>query len=302
MENKMGIDIRRELESIEDVPTLPQVAFRLIAMISDPSSSMAAISHIMEEDPPLVAKILKIINSGYYNMANKITSVHQALVLLGLEEVKNMVFALSVYSTFYHIHQNEYFNFSRFWKHSASTAKMAIVLSKYLGLNFNQADFISGLLHDFGRLVLQLYFSENYEAVFRHSESNNVPLYEAEKDVLGITHAEVGFWLGKHWHIPEEIMDIILHHHEPGETDVEEKPLRPIIYLSERIANIWGVTLEPAPLFRSVEEDPIWQAMQRKYPRLEQFQLEEMTQVFNMHVEEAELFVEHIESLHKMGS
>ena len=264
MENQTGIDIRRELENIEEVPTLPQVAFRLIAMISDPNSSMAAISRIVEEDPPLVAKILKIINSGYYNMANKISSVHQALVLLGLEEVKNMVFALSVYSTFYHIHQNEYFNFSRFWKHSASTAKMAIVLSKYVGLNFNQADFISGLLHDFGRLVLQLYFSENYEEVFRHSESNNLTLYEAEKAVLGMTHAEVGFWLGNHWHIPEEIMDVILFHHEPTETDVEEKPLRPIIYLSERIANIWGVTLEPVPLFRSVEEDPIWQAMQRK--------------------------------------
>ena len=231
METNLDINLREELENIQEVPTLPQVAFKLIALISDPTSSMSDISHIIEEDPPLVAKILKIINSGFYNIRNRITNVHQALVLLGMEEIKNLIFAISVYSTFYHIQQNQYFNFSRFWKHSASTAKMAIVLSKYLNFQFQQADFIGGLLHDFGRLVLQLYFRDIYEKVFNYSEEHLVPLYQAEKEVLGFTHAQAGFWLAERWNLPPEIRDILKNHHEVQESDIEEYPLRVIVHL-----------------------------------------------------------------------
>jgi len=300
METKLGINIREELENIQEVPTLPQVAFQLIALISDPHSSMTDISHIIEEDPPLVAKILKIVNSGFYNIRNRITNIQQGLVLLGLEEIKNLVFALSVYSTFYHIQQNQYFNFSRFWKHSASTAKMAIVLSKYLNFNFKQADFIGGLLHDFGRLVLQLYFRDVYENVFRHSEENLLPLYKAESELLGFTHAQAGYWLAEKWNLPPEIGDVLKNHHNVSEADIESEPLRVIVFLSDKIANIWGVTMEPVPLFKSLEEDPIWIAMQDHYPKLKNFPLEEMTRVFNMHMEEAELFVDHVEKIHNL--
>lgn len=302
MEPGIDLDIKKELEEIQEVPTLPQVAFKLIAMISDPNSSMTSISRVIEEDPPLVAKILKIINSGFYNVRNRITNVHQAIVLLGMEEVKNLVFALSVYSTFYHIQQNQYFNFSQFWKHSASTAKMAIVLSKYLGFDFRQADFIGGLLHDFGRLVLQLYFRDIYEGVFRFCEEKMVPLYQAEKEYLGFTHAEAGFWLSQRWNLPDEVASVIKFHHEVKSEDIDQNKLRVIIHLAEKITNLWGVTLEPVPVFNSIEEVPIWNAMLERYPKLKSFPLEEMTKVFNMHVEEAEIFVDHIERIHNLGS
>ncbi|MEJ2636528.1 MAG: HDOD domain-containing protein [Calditrichia bacterium] len=291
----------KELEGINEVPTLPHIAFKLIALISDDNSSMRAIGDLIEDDPPLVAKILRIVNSGFYNIRNEVKSVRQAVVLLGLEELKNLVFAMSVFSTFYHIKENEYFNFIQFWKHSASTSKVAAVLAKYLGFDFKHISFVGGLLHDFGRLVLQLYFQEDYQEVFEYALENKIGLYQAEKESMGFSHDEAGYWLAQKWHLPDELSTIMRYHHRITENDVENEPLLAIIHAADRITNIWGVGIEPLPVMAPLEENPIWIKMLNVYPKLQKFPLMEMTRVFDMHLEEAEMFVNQISRLHEIA-
>ncbi len=290
-----------ELENIHEVPTLPQVALKLIEMISDETSSMRQIGDLIEEDPPMVAKILKIVNSGLYNLPREIQNIRQAVVMIGLDELRNLVFAMSVFSVFYHIEEDDYFSFLGFWKHSAATGKVASVLSTYLNLNINQAAFLGGLLHDFGRLILQLYFREEYQNVFHYADENMVTLYRAESEAIRFTHTEAGYWLAKHWNLPEDITGVIRNHHTIQPDGVESDPLLALIHVADRITNIWGVGIEPVPVMDSLEEDEIWKKMTEVYPRLKEFPLDKMTRVFDMHLEEAEKFVEEISSFQKLS-
>ncbi|GAB4336182.1 MAG: hypothetical protein Kow0037_17040 [Calditrichia bacterium] len=298
MDNRTNI--LKELETIEEVPTLPQVAFKLIALISDESSSMREIGNLIEEDPPLVAKILRIVNSGYYNLRKQVTDIRQAVVFLGIEEIRNLVFALSVFSTFYHIKENQNFSFLQFWKHSASTAKMAAALAKFLNLPIAQSVFINGLLHDFGRLILQLYFQEEYNQVFEYAHSSQCSLLTAERKVLDFGHNEAGAWLAEFWNLPAEVTHAINHHHDISPAEVEEDIETALVNVADKIANIWGVGVEPNPTMMLIETDPLWLALQEAHPRLQKFPLDEMTRIFDMHMEEAETFVTQIVQQHEL--
>jgi len=289
-----------ELEEISDVPTLPHVATQLITLLDDPDVSFKRVATLIEEDPPLVAKILKLINSGYYHLAKEIRDVKQAIVYLGLDEIRNLVFAMSVYSTFYNVKRSEYFDYSQFWVHSAGTAKMAMVLSKYLKMSSYSSTYIAGLLHDFGRLVLQFFFSEQYQKVFQKSMEENVPLIVAERNELGLTHAQVGFWLAERWGLPESIALVMLNHHEVTEKDLEQNPLLALVHFANTITNIWGATLEPNPPSMGLDEDPLWLEFCQLHPDLRALPMLEMLQVFDMHLEEAESFVEKMEQIKKI--
>ena len=288
----------QELKQIKEVPTLPQVAFKLIVLISENNSSVREIARLIEDDPPLVAKILRLVNSGYYSLRNEVKNIRQAVVLIGLEELRNLLFALSVFSTFYHIKENEHFSFLKFWKHSAATGKVAAVLSKYLDLNLTHTVFIGGLLHDFGRLVLQLYFQEEYLQAFHYSVEHHIPLYQAEREALNFAHDEAGYWLAKQWNLPEDLALIIRDHHRVIPEWVKENTAIALVHAGNRITNIWGVGIEPLPVMELLEDDPVWQEMLKVFPKLEKFPLEEMTRVFDMQLEEAEIFVDRISELH----
>ncbi len=283
-----------ELNGIHEVPTLPQVAFKLIALISEDKASMREIGTLIEDDPPMVAKLLKIVNSSFYNLRNEIKSIKQAVVMLGMTEIKNLVFAMSVFSTFYHIKENEHFDFLKFWKHSAATGKVATVLSGYLDLDLSNTAFMGGLLHDFGRLVLQLYFREDYQKVFEYSIEKNVNLYTAEREAMGFSHDEAGYWLAQKWNLPEDLAKILKDHHQITPEQIDNDPLTAVIHVANRITNIWGIGIEPVPVMELIEENPVWLKMLELYPKLKDFPLDEMTRVFDMHLEEAEMFVEQI--------
>lgn len=291
----------KELDQIKEVPTLPQVAFKLIALISENTTSTREISRLIEDDPPLVAKILRLVNSGYYNLRNEVKNIHQAVVLIGLEELRNLIFAISVFSTFYHIKENEHFSFLKFWKHSAATGKVAAVLCKYLNLDFISTVFVGGLLHDFGRLVLQLYFQEEYIRAFEYCLEHHVSLYQAEREALNFSHAEAGYWLAQRWNLPEDLSLIMRDHHRVTPDWVRENTPISLVYAGDRITNIWGIGIEPLPTMELLEDDPVWRELLKVFPKLEKFPLDEMTRVFDMQLEEAEIFVDRISEMHKMG-
>jgi putative nucleotidyltransferase with HDIG domain len=279
---KSRIEIWRTLKSIDNVPTLPNVYFKLDQLLRDPNASIVKVRRVIEEDPPIVAKLLQRVNSGFYNLSREVTNIQQAIVMIGFTEIYNLVVELSVLSMFQKMKENKYFNFDRFWKHSAGTARIAASLRKHIGVDFNNTEFTAGLLHDFGRLIMCLYFPEKYNRVFEYSRIYQVTLYEAEKKELAFTHAEAGFWLAKQWGLPSEVAGVMLHHHDVTPKKVAANPLRAIIYVANHLANQWGYSQEMMPTMTDIAENPVWQELVKLYPKLASYPMENLVDILNM--------------------
>lgn len=286
-----------KLDAIKELPTLPHIATQLITYLSDPDVSFRKIAILIEEDPPTVTKILRIVNSSYYSIPNTIKDIRQAIVMLGLDEIRAIVISLSVFSTFYNLNKNAAFHYHHFWHHSAGTAKMAYLLSRRMDLEKPELAYVCGLLHDIGRLILQFYFPENYNETYRHSQRQHISLYKAEEEILGVTHADVGYWIAQKWNLPNPIANILLYHHNVQVQDLNSRPLLAIVHLANLITNIWGASVEPFPVWHRLEDDALWMNVLKKHPGLGELSIEKMIQVFDMHLDEAEKFVDQMENV-----
>ena len=280
--SQLRVDIWKKLQEIKNVPTLPAVYFKLEKLLADPNASIVTVRKAIEEDPPIVAKILQRVNNGYYYFSSEIRDIQHAIVMLGLKDVRNLVAELGMITLFENVKEKHYFNFDKFWRHSSGTAHIAQGLSRFSSTSLNNIAFSAGLLHDFGRLILCLYFEDLYGEVYQHSIDHDISLYDAERERIHFTHTEAGYWLAKHWHLPEAVADVMLHHHDVTPADVRERPLRAIVYLADAITNTWGFSLQPTPGLETLETDPVWQEMVRCYPRLKAFPLDNVTELLNL--------------------
>ncbi len=288
------LNIQEELESITEIPTLPHVVIQLIALLDDPEVDFKRIAAVIEEDPPLVAQMLKVVNSGFYGLPNTIDDLHQALVLLGLDEIQHLVFAESVYSVFYHVQENDYFDYHLFWQHCIGTARLGYALAAMAELPIKRSIYTAGLLHDIGRLVLQLYFPEMYEEVFNVAQQNQLDLLTAETSLLNFTHTEAGYWIAQKWNLPDTIKDVIRNHHLLDQKTLIKFPIRAFTYFANELTRLWGNTLEVKPMTTSVETTDIWKQFVHHFPQLAAMEITDFIQFVDIKLEEADTFVKQL--------
>jgi putative nucleotidyltransferase with HDIG domain len=198
---------------IQDLPPLPALATDLLKSFDDENADLSVLAQKIAHDQALVAKTLRLANSSFYNAQAKIATVQQAVSLLGLREMRNLVIAAAVSGNFTQ-GRVQGFDFQAFWRHSIATAVCAKILARHLHLNQDRA-FTAGLLHDIGRLVVITQFSQPYEAVILYRSTHDCHLLDAERTVLGIDHCMIGDALAQHWHFPDDIRLAIIGHHEP---------------------------------------------------------------------------------------
>jgi putative nucleotidyltransferase with HDIG domain len=179
------------------------------------------------------------VNSSFYGLLNKISSIDHALVILGFREVKNVVLGFSIQNMFKH--EDTSFDRSRFWKHSIICSQ----ISKHLGKYFNIVDdgtfLLSGLIHDIGKLVIDQYFQEDFENVLQYISTNNCTFSQAEKEILGVTHYQIGAKLLQKWHFPKKVTMQIFYHHAPWH-DKNFTSGSIIIYLANILTKLSGYT------------------------------------------------------------
>ncbi len=205
--------IKEELEKIQSLPTLPVIASRLLNMLDSSNVSMGEVSKIIVVDPALTSRILKIANSPYYGMRNRIDTIKLALVILGINEIKNVLLSISLFRTFSG-EQDEYaFDSKTFWIHSMATAHFAKKLAKDFRLKSHGEDFTAGLIHDIGKIIIAQYFGEFIPDIEKAIQENNIPNYEAEEKVLGLAHMDIGAWLAEKWKLPPHLIHTIRYHH-----------------------------------------------------------------------------------------
>jgi HD-like signal output (HDOD) protein len=153
--------LRHEVEEIGALPTLPEIPMKILSLIADRESSMADIAKIIETDPSLATNILKVSNSAYYGVRSKVASLKLALAILGLNEIINIVTSISIIRMFPAGKRNVGFNRIKFRRHSFGTGCAAQMLARELRFEMDGVEFVAGLIHDIGKLIIDQYFHPN---------------------------------------------------------------------------------------------------------------------------------------------
>lgn len=218
MEQNPGDDIylRHILQVTETLPTLPFIALEAMKRALKPSGSVQEVAQIIELDPALTAKILRVANTFYYSRHGRITTLQQALSSLTLPVLRSIVLSVSVLELFSDQREDYGLDLSELWMHSIGAAVWAREIAPLLTPPLDPEEaFISGLLHDIGKVILCSHMKGRYRQVLLLAREKGVRLVEAEKEFLGYDHAEVGRWILEQWRIPALYCNVVSYHHYP---------------------------------------------------------------------------------------
>ncbi|MEI6126032.1 MAG: HDOD domain-containing protein, partial [Pseudomonadota bacterium] len=230
----------KKMEFSTNLPTLPHILLKLIELCNREDANMKDLAGIIENDPSLSSKILRMVNSAYYGFSQKVHNFNQALSLLGIDTIRGIAISASVYQVFDGIKGNSLFKLKQFWWHSLMCAVLSNLIAKKISYARPDEAFLSGLLHDIGKLVLLKNFPDGYEAIIKAAE-NNAGMVVEEQEKLGITHCEAGAWLINHWLLQSFIADAIRYHHEPVSRIIHALPLVKIVYTANALCSATSV-------------------------------------------------------------
>ena len=224
------------LNMVDRMPAFPASVHRIIQLTSDVNCQARDLVRVIDTDPVLTMRILRVANSAYFGLQMKIASVQHAVVYIGLNSVKHLALATAAIGSLPK-ESTDGFDADAFLHHSLAVGVITRRLSKRIGgvSKSNGDEFVGGLLHDIGKVLFAHFESETLAAAIRLSDEEGIPVYEAERRLLGVDHAEMGAMLAEHWGFPESLCYAIREHHEP--IDDENAPaLRDCIFLANYIA------------------------------------------------------------------
>ena len=210
---------RKISDAVEKMPAFPKSVQKLLRLTRDINSQPKDLVSVIETDPVMMVKILKVLNSAYYNWPNKITSINRAVVYLGVNTIKNL--ALSIAAIGVLPKENKAgFDIHRYLLHSLTVAGVAKLLCARMGAGTDPMDcHIAGLLHDFGKVVFAQFMPEECAAAIALSRESAMPLYLAEQKIIGVDHAAAGAILAEKWQFSKSLADSIRFHHDGDRCD-----------------------------------------------------------------------------------
>ncbi|GBD97368.1 phosphodiesterase [bacterium BMS3Abin06] len=211
----MNDSLKLHVRKITKLPTLPVIAREILAIIDDDLTPVNKLEKIIENDPPISAKILSVANSAFFGFRMPAKTLNNAIIRIGFNNVKNIAIGISLITVLEEGKRGGALDYQRVFNHSVSVGFIASLLSEHLKLAIPEGILINGMLHDIGFLVLSRYFSETYLNVLNEFDKGK-PLIEAEKEVLDFTHADIGTWLAEQWKLPETVLNTTLYHHTPS--------------------------------------------------------------------------------------
>ena len=217
------------LRIIKDLPSIPKVVFEVTKLLNNSKTSANLLSEIIGKDQGLTSKVLAIANSPLYGLKRKVSSIEFSVLVLGFHEIKNIVAAL-YFADSIEVAPSLYFNLQEYWLHSVLVGTAARGISQHLGFEFGSEAFVAGLLHDLGILVIYKFFNSEFAQMIKTADDKDITILEAETQVLGLTHQEIGKFLFEKWDLPLILCDSINYHHTPSEA-VENKYFVSVVHL-----------------------------------------------------------------------
>jgi HD-like signal output (HDOD) protein/ActR/RegA family two-component response regulator len=229
--------IRRGIGEIDSLPSLPGLYLRLTHAIEDPATSMKDIANIIRQDVSMSAKILQVVNSSFFGLSRKISSIENAVSYLGTNLIRNILLSLEVFGAFTKTSLPGGLSLELIQRHSLFAAKLVRYLSK------DEEAFTAALLHEIGLLLLAARFSGTLEQSIQLTREKSCPLSTAERELIGVTHAEVGAYLLGLWGLPYSIVEAVAN--RGSEQAIKQPSITSVLSIVERFANYY------VPLFPS---------------------------------------------------
>lgn len=202
-------------EMVERMPTFSQSVLRILELTADIDAPVKELVQVIERDPILTLKVLKLVNSAYFGLSGHVASIQQGVVYIGVNTVRHLAISIAAIGALPRTNQAG-FDMDEFWSHSLESAAVTKQLARHQGVSVNEATeyFVAGLLHDVGQVVLAQFLPVAYREVLQRSRAGEGLLPELERQALGVTHADVGALLAEHWHLPAEFVRAIRDHHD----------------------------------------------------------------------------------------
>ncbi|HPP14750.1 MAG TPA: HDOD domain-containing protein [Acetomicrobium flavidum] len=220
---------KRILKKVQNVPSLPQFVLLTLKKLDDERSSASDVASSLSKDQGLVVRVLRLANSAYYGIPRTITSVTEAVAILGFKTLRSIVLAASIYPFMAQSQKGYALDRGELWRHSLGVAYVSrFIGSKLSGVDLEEA-YLAGLLHDIGKIVLNEYVRYGYSIISKIVEEKAIPFTEAEKEVLGFDHAEIGAMIIDQWALPEVYAMAAHYHHMPEDLPEGKKNYRTMV-------------------------------------------------------------------------
>ncbi len=254
------INIADLLKNARELPTLPQVAVQVAKLVDDPNTSASQIAFTLSNDQTLTARVLRMANSAFYGAPRKVSTVTDAIILLGMQTIRNMALAVSCYDVLDLELGNYAMRRGDMWRHAFCVGYASQLIARRAGHKAMEEAFVAGLLHDIGKVVINVNLSEPFKQVVQLAQTD-IPFTDAERQVLGFTHAEVGACLAEHWKLPPRLVSAIRYHHEPAAQPEDERTKLPaIVHVADALCLMLGIGIGTDGL-RYALEDGVFDAL-----------------------------------------
>ncbi len=213
-------ELKRLVSQMNSLPSVPMVLQQVMLAIGDPNVSLAHIGKLIAQDVGMSAKVLQVVNTSFFGLGRQVNDVSQAVSLLGLVNLTNLVVSVGVFSNF-KVKSSSQFSIERLNKHGMRTARFAkqITFSETQNMALANVACMAGMLHDMGELILASRIPHRYGLVREYTKENKMRLIDGERKLLGTTHAQVGAYLGVLWGLPHQVCEVVAYHEEPGLID-----------------------------------------------------------------------------------
>ncbi len=233
--------VAEAIREISHIATLPEITLKIVELVENPKSTAQDLHKVISNDPALCSRILKVVNSSFYGLPGQIGSINRAIVMLGLNAVKNIAIAASLAKLFRGGDLTPNFSAKNLWTHSVITAAIAKMLADRLGLAVSDEAFLSGLMHDIGIMVEMQWDRARLIDVVQKvgADAQGVPatdMCQAEEAVLGANHQQFGAGLCAKWKFPNNFALVTGFHHKPLEAPPESRTLPCLIYVADHLA------------------------------------------------------------------
>jgi putative nucleotidyltransferase with HDIG domain len=235
---------------IARLPSLSTTAAKVLETCNNPESSPNDLNRVISLDPLLTGQVLRLINSAYYSLRHPVSSLTRAIIMLGINTVKNLVLSCAILEQMRHKQSFRALSAEKFWAHSLGVGVIAKCLAMVKGVSHAEQEefFICGLLHDLGKIPLNQKFPDEYLKALEMAERSCWPLGHAESVVFGIDHATIGGWIARKWRLSPAVIESLDCHHRPEESPLDCRQLVFMVALADVYAQMLNMRMCAAPL------------------------------------------------------
>lgn len=238
--------IRQIEEHIVRMPSLPVTVNRVLDICNRSSTSAYDLNRVIALDPVLTGQVIKLINSAYYGLRSRITSLPRAIIMLGMNTIKNLVISTAVLNTLVDRSSVRAFSMERFWCHCLCSGVAAKWLAMVKGVEVDNQEeyFVGGLLHDLGKIPLNNLFPSEYKEVLAVESGDRDDLCRREKQAFGVDHAEIGGMIARKWKLGDVLENCMRYHHETYRAGEQALSIVRIVALADMRAKRCGILCE----------------------------------------------------------